>query len=181
MCALPTSKGQAPRRSVSTCQLRYAKALGQSRQQPCNRSSEIRLHQTHQWPSLALVSSWDASLSALITWPASASGGSSQRAPERHVATPDIAFPRDAAPHVAALLDILGNTADRGHTRHIVAPGRGNARTERGDILALTEKAPTTCPGNSRRAFLHSHSPVHEAQAATWASTVSAHRVTTRR
>lgn len=177
----PTSKLPAPRRSASTCPLRYAKALGQPGQRPCNRSSKIRLHETHQWLPRVLVSPGDASLSASITWPGHASGVSAPRALARRDGTLGTASPHDGAPLAAARDGSPGNTSDRGHTRHTVAPGRGSARTERGDIPALTEKAPIICPGESLRAFLHSHSPVHEAQAATWASTVSAHRVTTRR
>lgn len=47
--------------------------------------------------------------------------------------------------------------------------------------LHSPKNAPVICTSEWLRAFLHSHSPVHEAQGATWASTVSAHRITTRR
>lgn len=140
--AVPASKSTVPmpRRSASTGRLRYAKALGQTVQRYCNRSSVFRLHETHQWPPLALVSPGDASLSASITWPEHASDESALRVPARRASTPDTACQHDAASHDAAMACTLGSTVDPDRTEHTVAPGRGNVRTERGDIPALTEK-----------------------------------------
>jgi hypothetical protein len=136
----PTSKLPALRRSASTCPLRYAKALGQPGQRPCNQSSEIRLHETHQWLPMVLVSPRDASLSRLIIWPEPASDASAPRALARRDWMLGSACRHDEEPPSAAQDGSQGNTADRGHTRHTVAPGRGSARIEIGGILALTEK-----------------------------------------
>lgn len=142
------SRAAVPRHSASTGRLRYAKPLGRVGKYPCYRSSEICLHETHQWLPMVPVSSGDASLSALITWPEPASGVSAPRALARRDGTLDTVCRHDGEPLSAAQDGTQDNTADRGHTRYTVALGRGSVRIEKGDILALTEKRRSFAPVN---------------------------------